>query len=100
LTKRRDTRWPGLVPQQPGDPFLHKAFLPAPHSGLASATAPHYLGRAASCSGEQYDLGSPDMLLWAISIGHNCFELRPVFGAYLDRDTIQHEIDSHGVAAM
>lgn len=96
----RNTRRTGLVLQQARDALGHKPFLPAPDSRLARAAAPHDLRRAATLCRKQDDLGAPDMLLRTVPIRHNRFELRAVFGTYLDCDTVQHAADSHGHAAV
>ena len=46
LAERRHSRGTGLVEQQPIDPFLGEAFLPAPDAGLGLARPVPNLDRA------------------------------------------------------
>jgi hypothetical protein len=91
----RDARGARLVAQQPVEPLLDKAFLPAPYAGLGLAGLPHDLVRADALGGHKHDLGPPDMLLRRIAVMHQGLEPTNIGGRNGERLSCAHRADSH-----
>jgi len=81
-TEGLNSRRPGLVAQQAIDPLLGKPFLPAPDSRLALGGAVHDRHCAEPVGGGQHDPGAPDVLLRAVTVRHDGFELVTLSGGY------------------
>jgi hypothetical protein len=55
----------------------------------------HNLSRAATIGGQENDLGPPNVLLRAITVGDHGFKLATVGSAQLDIRSLVHTLDSH-----
>src|SRR5262245_10182131 len=96
LAERRHPRGTGLVAQQPIDPFLGEAFLPAPDAGLGLTRPAHDLDGAEAARRKQYDLGPPGMLLRGVAVADDRLQAAAINGAEGDGDTGAHAAKSHG----
>jgi hypothetical protein len=90
----RDARRARLVAPQACDAFGSKPFLPAPNDGLGLAGLPHDLSRAVAVSGQQHNLGAPDMLL-RTPIGNDRLQCRAIGGVQGNLGSFVHPPDSH-----
>ena len=75
-SQRRNARTPRLVAQEAFITLMHEAFLPAPETGLRFAGPTHDLNGADTVRAKQDDLGSPDMLVWALPSRASTFRRR------------------------
>src|SRR5262245_1196336 len=94
--EQRHPRGTGLVAQQPIDPFLSEAFLPAPDAGLGLPRPAHDLDGAEAARRKQYDLGPPGMLLRGVAVADDRLQAAAIDGAEGDGDTGAHVAESHG----
>ena len=85
LAERRHPRGTGLVAQQPIDPFLGEAFLPAPDAGLGLARPTHDLDGAEAARRKQDDLGPPGMLLRGVAVADDRLQAAAIDGAQSGR---------------
>ena len=93
--QRLDARGTRLVAEQPVEPLLDKAFLPAPNAGLGLAGSPHDLVRADAIGGQQHDLGPPDVLLRRVAVLNQGFEPTNIGGRNGKGFSCAHRADSH-----
>ena len=99
-SQRPDARWPRLVAQETVITFLHKAFLPAPNTGLRLAGPAHDLIGADTVRAEQDDLGSPDMLVRGIAIPRERLQTAAIRGLESDGNSGLHAPDSHASSQL
>ena len=69
--KWRNARRSRLIAQQTVVTSLHKALLPAPHTGFRAGLAHNLIG-ADAVRAQQDDLGAPDMLMRCVAIPRQC----------------------------
>ena len=93
--KRFDARGTRLVAEQPIEPLLDKAFLPAPYAGLGLASLPHDLVRADAIGGQQHDLSPPDVLLRRIAVMNHGLDPTKIGGRNGEGLSCAHRADSH-----
>ena len=87
---RRFARLARFVVQQPIDPGVHKAALPAPHAGLGDPRPAHDLRRAAAFARGEDDLRPPDMLLGAVAVGDDRLQPLAISGPKPNFDIFPH----------
>ena len=93
--QRWDARGTRLVAEQPVEPRLDKAFLPAPYAGLGLAGSPHDLVRADTIGRKQHDLGPPDLLLRRVAVTNQGFEPTNIGRRNRKGFSCAHHADSH-----
>ena len=74
----RDPRRPRLVAQQTVHAFVDVTLLPAPDRDLAEPGPPHDLGCADPIASEQHNLGTPGVLLRAVTVGDDRCQSRTI----------------------
>jgi hypothetical protein len=90
-----DARRPRLVAQETVITFLHKAFLPAPDTGLRLAGPAHDPIGANTVCAQQDDLGSLDMLVRGVAIPCERLQTAAISGLESDGNSGSHAPDSH-----
>ena len=93
--QRRDPRGAGLVADQPRDPFVHEALLPAPDRGFVLADGAGNGVGAVAIHRQEDDPGAPDVLLRAVAIPDDRVQPHPITGRYRDGDPLAHLACSH-----
>jgi hypothetical protein len=98
-SERRNAGGSGLVTQQTLEALQCEAFLPAPDAGLGLAGPTFDLAGAGPVRTQQYDLGSPNLLLGGIAIPHKRLQTQTIGGCNSDRNTSAHASDSHAIGS-
>lgn len=75
--------------------FSGEALLPAPHTGLGLAGPPHDFDRTGAVGAQQHDLGSPDVLLRAVTVFDQGNQTPMVRRRDGERYSCAHTHDSH-----
>jgi hypothetical protein len=81
-----------LITPQPRHAFLAEPFLSAPNHRLGLASGPQYFGSAVSI-GQKDNPRSPNVLLWAVAIGHHRLKLTAVGGTQSNVRSLVHSSD-------
>ena len=96
-SERRNARRACLVAQQALEALPREAFLPAPDAGLGLAGPALDLVGADPVRTQQYDLGSPNLLLRRIAIPYERFQTQTIGGCNNNGNTGAHAPKSHAI---
>ena len=94
-SQRPDARGARLIVQETIITFLHKAFLPAPDTGLRLAGPAHDLIGANTVFAQQDDLSPPDMLVRGVAISREHLHTAAIGRLERDGNSGSHVPDSH-----
>jgi hypothetical protein len=93
--QRRKPRRPGLVADQPGNPFVHEALLPAPNHRLVLAHRAADGVGALPIGGQQHDARAPNVLLRTVAVANDRLQPHPISRRHRYRNPFAHPAPSH-----
>ena len=93
-----DARGSCLITQKTVVTRLHKAFLPAPHTGLRLAGPAHNLIGADTVCAQQDDLGPPDMLMRCVAIPYDRAQTAAIGRLEKNGNSGSHAPDLHATS--